>query len=78
MREYIFYDMEAARDVSSALGIPRNTHYSVVCSSDDFAKVKLLARRVVKGKEQWVPVDAATHLRTTIKIKDEIALLTAA
>lgn len=65
---YTFYTNEAARDFSEATGNPCHTDSTVVATSEQFASFKFKARRTVKGKEKWVPIDPSPLVRSTRKL----------
>lgn len=73
MIAYTFYTAETARDFSEALGIPVHPDNTVVCTSKEYATVRLKARRIVKGKEKWVPIDPSPFVKSTRKLRGESA-----
>lgn len=60
-----FWTAEAARDVATALDIPRKIDDCsvIVDSYKDIRKVELKARRVVRGKTVWQKVDTQRLIR---------------
>lgn len=68
---YTFYTAEAARDFADALNKVRHPDNTVVCTSKEYASVKFKARRIVKGKEKWVPIDVAPFVKSTQRIRGD-------